>query len=296
MCPCHLPSGDLCERPYCCNFHWTKATELGHLIKNPEEIQKRVMIGIPMTGLLRSEWVMARYGQVIPCNWSMAQFFQYVDQWSPLKYSVADARNIIVQEAIKKDYDWLFFIDHDVILPPSTILHVNDRMNKADIPVWGGLYFTKSKPSEPLIYRGRGNSYFANWKLGDKVWVDGLPMGCTLIHVSILKVMYDDSETYMAGNIEVRRVFETPGIAHYDPQTRAWFTAEGTEDLAWCTRILENGYLGKAGWKKYQRKKYPFMIDTAVFCRHIDWNGIQYPAQGEESEFVDQKTVGKLNK
>jgi hypothetical protein len=265
----------------------------GHLIKNYQKSQKRIMLGIPMTGLLRSEWVMARYGQIIPCNWSMTEFFQMIDQWSPLAYTVADGRNIIVQAAVKQDIEWLFFVDHDVVLPPATILHVNDRMLKADIPVWSGLYFTKSRPSEPLIYRGRGNSYYKNWELGDKVWVDGIPMGCTLIHVSILKAMYEDSEEYMAGNISVRRVFDTPRKVHYDPETRGWFTARGTEDLAWCTRVMEEGYFKKAGWDKFQKKKYPFMIDTAIFCRHIDWNGLQYPAEGEEANFVDEKKIKK---
>ncbi len=34
---------------------------------------------------------------------------------------------------------------------------------------------SESVPAEPLIYRGRGNSHFKKWKLGDKVWVDGVP-------------------------------------------------------------------------------------------------------------------------
>jgi len=265
----------------------------GHLIEAYKKSQKRIMLGIPMTGLLRSEWVLARYGQIIPCNWSMGEFFQYVDQFSPLHYTVADARNIIVQEAVKQDYEWLFFVDHDVVLPPATILHINERMNKADIPVWSGLYFTKSRPAEPLIYRGRGNSYYGNWKLGDKVWVDAVPMGCTLIHVSILKAMYKEAEEYKAGDRKVRRVFHTPRQVHYDPQTMAWFTAQGTEDIHWCTKVMEEKFFEKAGWAKFQKKKYPFLIDTAIFCRHIDWNGVQYPAEGEEGQFVDEKTVGK---
>ena len=263
--------------------------QAGHLVENYRKSQKRVMIGIPMTGLLRSEWVLARYGQVIPCNWSMGQFFQYVDQWSPLGCTVADARNIIVQEAVKQGYEWLFFIDHDVVLPPATILHVNEQMSRGDVPVWSGLYWTKSRPSEPIIYRGRGNSYFRDWHLGDKVWVDGVPMGCTLIHGSLLKVMYNDSEEYNAGVVPVRRVFQTPGEVHYDPQTQAWFTAQGTEDLEWCTRVMEGGYLKRAGWNKIAGRKYPFLMDTAIFCRHIDWDGIQYPAEGEEAHFVKEK-------
>lgn len=265
----------------------------GHLITAYKKSKKRMMIGIPMTGLLRSEWVLARYGQIVPCNWSMGEYFQYVDQWSPLYYTVADARNIIVQEAVKQKYEWLFFLDHDVVLPPATLLHVNERMNKADIPIWSGLYFTKSRPSEPLIYRGRGNSYYGKWKLGDKVWVDAIPMGCTLINVSILAAMYKEAEEYKVGDIKVRRIFQTPRQVHYDPETHAWFTAQGTEDIHWCTKVMEESFFEKAGWSKFQKKKYPFLIDTSIFCKHIDWNGVQYPAEGEEGEFVDPKTLDK---
>ena len=69
---------------------------------------------------------------------------------------------------------------------------LNERMMRNRVPVWSGLYFTKTFPSEPIIYRGHGNSYFTNWKLGENVWVDGLPMGCTMIHRDILQVMYEE--------------------------------------------------------------------------------------------------------
>jgi len=250
----------------------------------------RIMVGIPMTGLLRSEWVLARYGQVIPCNWSQLDAIQWLDQTSPIDFMVADARNIVVQQFIEHGYDWLFFLDHDVVIPPDTVLRLNQRMLEATVPVWSGLYFTKSRPSEPLIYRGRGTGYYANWKFGDEVWVDGIPMGCTMIHRSILKVMWDESEQYsvVPGRV-VRRVFETPAKVWWDPEKRYWWTMTGTEDLAWCTRIMNEGIFGKAGWPQYEGKEYPFMVDTEIFCRHIDFDGIQYPAALEQVQFIPDK-------
>ncbi len=266
-------------------------TKAGTLVESVNSGTKRMMMGIPMTGLLRSEWVLARYGQIIPCNWGMIEFFQFVDQWSPLKYSVADARNIIACAAVEGNYEWLLFIDHDVVLPPKTILYMNEQIHKNDIPVYAGLYFTQSVPSEPLIYRGRGNSHYKDWNLGDKVWVDGVPMGCTLINVRLLKAMYDESDEYMAGQTKTRRIFITPRASYYDPEKRGWFNSQGTEDLEWCTRIMDGGFFEKAGWPEYQKKKYPFMIDTAIFCKHIDWNGVQYPKNGEEAEFVKKEDL-----
>ncbi|MFH2074166.1 MAG: hypothetical protein ABIJ57_02290 [Pseudomonadota bacterium] len=262
----------------------------GEVIKANRSYSHRIMVGIPTTGLVRYEWVLARYGQVIPCNWSQVECVHFFQSWSPIGYQVADARNIIANAAINEGFEWLFFIDHDTIIPPITVLRWNEYMLKKEWPVFCGLYFTKSVPSEPLIYRGRGNSHFTNWKIGDKVWVDGIPMGCTVIHVSILKAMAEDSEVYDLGNGQkVRRIFRTPAQCFWDPEKTSWFTNTGTEDLDWCSRVIDGGYLKKAGWPKIQAKKYPFLMDTGLFCRHIDNSGIQFPSRGEEKQFIKGK-------
>lgn len=253
-------------------------------------MSNRIMVGIPMTGLLRSEWVLSRYGQVVPCNWSQVDCIQWITTDAPLKFLVADARNIIATNFVEKDFEWLFFVDHDVILPPTTLLHFNKRMLKGDVPIFSGLYFCKGVPAEPLVFRGRGNSYYTKWKIGDEVWCDAVPCGCTFFHNSIMKVLYEESEIYEPKpGIKARKIFETPRKTWYDPETGSWFNTSGTEDLALCTRIMKDNIFKKAGWPKYQKMKYPFLIDTKIFCKHIDFNGRQYPSQGEEFEFIDKK-------
>ena len=81
-------------------------------------------------------------------------------------------------------------------------------MLAGDVPVVSGLYFTRGYPSEPLVYRGRGNGYYGDWRIGDKVWADGVPTGCLLIHCSILRAMWKDSEEYQVSGQTLRRVFE----------------------------------------------------------------------------------------
>jgi len=254
--------------------------------RSPTKPYKRIMFGIPMTGLLRSEWVLARYSQVIPCNWSQVEAVHWMNQYSPIDFGVADARNFIASAAVEQGFKWLFFIDHDVVLPPGTFLKLNELMIKKEYPVWSGLYFTKSVPSEPLIYRGRGTGYYPDWKMGDLVWVDGVPMGCTLINVKLLEVLYHESKEYNLGSKTVREIFTTPRKVWFSPEDRSWFTSTGTEDLDWCSRVIESGALRKAGFDEFADKKYPFVIDTSVFCKHIDMDGIQFPARGEEQQFI----------
>lgn len=253
------------------------------------ELSDRILIGSPMTGSLRAEWVLGRYGQVIPCNWAVNEQIQWINSYSPIRFQVADARNLIVANLLEMKKEWLFFIDHDVILPPTTFITINDYMIRKEYPIVSGLYFTKSVPSEPLIYRGMGTGYYSKWKMGDKVWVSGHGMGCTLIHSSILKEMWDISEPYQLGNKMVRRVFRNPAEVTFDPEKREVSISVGTEDLAFLEKVIKRGVLKKAGWKKFDGLRYPFIVDTSLFCRHIDDSGVQYPARGEHLQYVKKK-------
>jgi len=237
----------------------------------------RLMVATPVTGLVRIEWVQARYGQTIPTNWSMVQLMQFMDSWIPYRYLVADAQNLIVKEAIEKDFEWLLLWEHDVIPPPDTLLRLNEYIRQAKTPVVSGLYYSRSRPSEPLIYRGRGNSFYTDWQLGDLVWVDGVPTGLLLIHCGILRAMWNDSEPYQLGPIQTRRVFESPNKLWIDPETGQYNTMTGTSDMEWSTRVMKGGYLAKAGWTEYADKEFPFLIDTRIFASHCNPNGEMFP-------------------
>lgn len=237
----------------------------------------RLLVGTATTGNVRMEWVMARYGQIIPTNWSQVQMIQYMSSYVPIHYLIDDAQNMIVKECIEKDFEWLFLLEHDVVLQPDAFLRLNEYIREGKYPVVSGLYYTKTIPAEPMVYRGRGNSFYTNWKLGDKVWADGVPTGCLLIHSSILKAMWEESAEYNVRGTITRRVFNTPRESWFDPNTGQYNSTTGTSDLDWCSRVIKDKFLEKAGWKDLQKQKYPFLIDTSIFCRQIDDNGVQYP-------------------
>ncbi len=236
----------------------------------------RFLVATPTTGNVRIEWVAARYGQTIPTNWSMVQMLQFMHAYIPLRYQVADAQNLIVREAVEKGYEWLFLLEHDNIIPQDCFVRLNEYMREKKVPVVSGLYYTRSRPSEPILYRGRGNSYYGDWEMGDKVWVDGVPTGCLLIHCSILKAMWDESDEYKLGDIKTRRVFNTPMAQWGDPE-KGYHTLAGTSDLDWCTRVMAGDYFTKAGWPQYSQMRWPFMVDTMIFSKHIQPNGEQFP-------------------
>ena len=248
------------------------------LFKAKDQAYNRILVSVPMTGVVRAEWVLARYGQIIPCNWSHSDHISWMNQYTPLGYAVAEARNLAVEQAVRNNFQWLLFIDHDVILPPDCFVKMNHYMLSGKYPVVSGLYYAKAHPPEPLIYRGRGNGFYNKWKMGEKVMVDGIPMGCTLIHGKLLQAMYEDAPEYkVSGPRVIKKVFDTPFGVYEDPQRKGWNTFGGTEDLAWCNRVMAGNYLAKAGWPKLAKEKYPFLLDTSMFCKHITNDGQVYP-------------------
>lgn len=238
----------------------------------------RVLVATPTAGSVRIEWVMARYGQIIPTNWSQVQLNQFMNSFVPVQYEIGHAQNLIVKAAIEKDFEWLMLIEDDVLLPPDAFIRFNKYMRDEKHPVVSGLYYTRSEPSEPMIYRGRGTSFYDKWKQGDVVECDGLPTGVLLVHVGLLKAMWEEAPEYTHGGQIVRRIFDTPRHLYVDPETGTFNATTGTSDLDWCTKVIEGNYLAKSGWKTHAKKQYPFIVDTNIFCNHIDRNtGKQYP-------------------
>uniref|UniRef100_A0A7V3JAA2 Glycosyltransferase family 2 protein n=1 Tax=candidate division CPR3 bacterium TaxID=2268181 RepID=A0A7V3JAA2_UNCC3 len=255
--------------------------------KNKGIWKNKLMLGIPTKGIVRYEWVIGRYSQVIPVNWSLSEFVaKYIDvdslfpvTWSPIGYLVHDAYNLIVKSAVEGGFEWLLTIEDDVIVPQDLFVRIRKYVDGGQYPVVSGLYFTKSNPSEPQIYRGRGNGPFRKWKMGELVWCDGVAMGCLLVHMSLLRLMWEESPEYtLPDGTKTRKVFDTPAEKWFDQETGQYKALVGTQDLYWCDRVIREKVLERAGWKRIGKKKYPFLVDTTIFCRHIDLNtGLVYP-------------------
>ncbi len=260
--------------------------------KNEGYWNSRLLIGTPMTGLVRSEWVEARYGNVIPTNWSHAQITQWMSSHIPIMYQVADAENIIAKNLIEGDWEWLLFIESDNVLPPATFVALNEYMIRKEVPIVGALYFTKSMPPEPMIYRELGKGYYADWKLGDKVWCSGLPFGCTLIHASIIRELWKVAPEYKIGDKVYRRIFKNPEQTLVGEDGGMGVVA-GTSDLNFCKEIKEDDIFTKAGWPKYAAMEHPFLVDTRIFVKHIDMDGVQWPVTLPEAFLNKEKTLAE---
>lgn len=180
---------------------------------NPNYVN-RILVGTPVTGLVRIEWVNGRYGQVIPCNWSMVNYTHFMNSYYPLRYQVADAE-LDCKAAIEEKFEWLFLLEHDNVLRPDAFVRLNQYMLDGKEPVVSGLYFTKGWPSEPLVYRGRATATSLTGD-GPQDRVDGVPTGRPLIDMSLIRAMWEESEEYDLGGQKTRRVFHTPCDVWFD--------------------------------------------------------------------------------
>ena len=229
--------------------------------------QHRILVGIPSMGTVRIEWHNAINGLVIPVNWSNSA-------QTPIGFPVADAQNIIVKEAIDRNFEWLFLLEDDVIPPMDLLVTLERYMTKADVPMVSGLYPLKSTIPMPFIFRGRGNGAFTKFKTGDKVWADGVPTGCLLVHMSLVRALADNVPNYVLraneSQVRLKRVFWTPRQVFSDPGLASYQKLVGTSDLFFCDQLREKGILKKAGWKQFATRQYPYLVDTSINCGHID--------------------------
>ena len=256
---------------------------------HPGKWKNRLLIGTPTLGVVRMEWVQGRFGQTIPTNFSLVDIHQFMNTYAPLGFQITDAENLTAKMVMEGKFDWFLSWEDDNIPPLDALLKVNQYIIKADVPIVSGLYFTKSVPPEPILYRGTGMGHYANWKMGDKVWVDGLPFGFTLIHSSIIRALWDESPEYLVNGTMTRRVFDNPMESYVDPITGGWMNSSGTSDLAWCKRIIENKIFEKAGWPEFQKKEFPFLVDTDIFVKHIDRESGQIYPIALPKEFLQKK-------
>jgi len=237
-----------------------------------QRFKTRTLIATPTEGLIRHEWARARYGQIIPMNWE-SSYYEIVG------FPIDDAYNFIVKRALEIDVEWLIVIEDDVLIPHDTIVKFEQYQRRGDIPIVSGLYYLKANPTIPLVFRGRGNGAYTDFKIGKKVWCDGFGMGCLLINMKILKWFWNHSEEYaIPDGSKTRRIFESPRRSFFDPQSGQYGAMCGTQDLYFYDKVKDFGVYKECGWPAIQRKKYPLLCDTSIFCHHIDrMTGKQYP-------------------
>jgi len=109
----------------------------------------------------------------------------------PYGMTVPDARNYIVKKAIEEEYDFIFFVDDDTIIPRNALVQLVRHMKDVKVGMAGGFYYKKYLPLESVGMHVNEKDQpipIDDYVIGDIIHNTlVLPSGCTLIRVDMLK-------------------------------------------------------------------------------------------------------------
>jgi len=171
-------------------------------------LQKPVALCIPHTGEVSMEWTLRLREIQLPPG---SQVF--MSRGMPIDVT----RDSMVRDAFKNGFEYVFFLDSDVILPRDAIM----KLLEARVPLISGLY--KAKKPNGFFWAAWVSSNRSSGESGDKAafspiasWsgryinVDVVGAGCMLIHKSAyekIKAAYPDLPLFFWSK---RTGFESP--------------------------------------------------------------------------------------
>lgn len=98
---------------------------------------------------------------------------------------IAVARNELMQAAFDSKADFLFFLGDDVLAPSDTVVRLLQRMwDNPEIGIVTGVYWTKSWPTQPYIWRGVQRGPYLDWKHGEFFQVDYAGCDCLMVRLT----------------------------------------------------------------------------------------------------------------
>ncbi len=123
-------------------------------------------------------------------KWGIEKGIQF-DLFSPTKQIIASARQCSADQALANGYDYLFFLDDDMIIPSNTL----EKLYNHNVGIVSALSFQRRKPYKPVVIKintdDKGKKY--------SQWIEDFPRGlikgficgcaCTLIKTEVFKQM-----------------------------------------------------------------------------------------------------------
>jgi hypothetical protein len=81
---------------------------------------------------------------------------------------IAVARNELMRQAIGNRCDYLFMLGDDVFAPGDAIHRLWSRMqDNPDVDLATGVYWTKTHPTHPYIWRDLQRGPYLDWRMGE---------------------------------------------------------------------------------------------------------------------------------
>lgn len=135
-----------------------------------------VVVGIPTFGMVSTYFLQSRMSQQFPLVSSAADKIV-------LNKPIAEARNEIVEYALNQGANYIFWMDDDVIAPADAFL----KMFMAQKDIVNGVYWSKSNPPMPLLFRNHLEGPYLDWRIGDFIEIDAAGNGLTLVKTDVYR-------------------------------------------------------------------------------------------------------------
>lgn len=175
-------------------------------------------------------------------GWSFATAFDTL---------ICGAREGCVEAAIKGEYDYIFFIDSDMVFPVNAARKLVERAVKNDYNVVSGLYCTRHAPYRPLIYMGEkdnnGDIKYCQYQpstYGGVFECDATGLGCCLLKTEI-----------------------------FNKISKPWFRLDSSSDTGYS--FSEDVYFFQKANKEMGLR---VNVDTSVVCGHMGLPMMVVPA------------------
>ncbi len=182
------------------------------------------------------------------------------------------ARCLLVERALEMDAKYILFLDDDTHPPPDAVHKLFMALETADkdVVACGGVYTSKSIPSEPLIYKDDEDSGpFWKWKAGDVFEVGGIATGCLMIRASVFKEL---PKPWFRDIDDVSQIGDDPAV---QLETQVGFFTM-TDDLYWCRKVRQAGFR--------------ILAHGGVLCVHWDQQGNPFTLPRDSYPMKDGKT------
>jgi GT2 family glycosyltransferase len=159
---------------------------------------KKILIGLPNTGYYHFMTVSSIVSLAIPPNFTIG--FRFVSNCL-----IYDAREKLAEHATNEGYDYLLFIDSDMVLPGDTIVKMLEDMNNG-AEIVTGMIFKRSYPYQPCFYpKARLNKLkkmengvekiemlpdlegCIQWEKDSIIPLEGMGMACCMIDTNVFK-------------------------------------------------------------------------------------------------------------
>ena len=194
-----------------------------------EQDKREVLIGILTREVIHIQWAISFKNLILP----------QTAGWTTISGMPFDhGRNLCAQRCLENNFEYLMFLDDDVIVPPDA--YVKLLAHKADII--SGLYMRRTEPICPVMMRVQPNgqaSWVANFPVGETIEVDYVGAGCLLIHRRVLEKMQKPWFEWACGRED------------FQPSHRT------SEDYYFCRKAKELGFR--------------VQVDTSIQCTHIGY-------------------------